>query len=154
MRAAYTGTEALTFSQYIDLDTGKTLTAEPGGVYDIAPASGHVVDDVPAPWFTAAEPNALVAAPAGMTAERGLTRAGPEPTSRPTLSNRKTQRASTPPHHPSRTNRVTPSSAPERMKGGVWLLAARTSIPAYSPGWGSRVNLPSGRRWSRSSRIR
>ena len=69
MRAAYSGTEALTFSQYIDLDTGKTLTAEPGGVYDIAPASGHVVDDVPEPWFTAAEPKALEA---GLPAEAEL----------------------------------------------------------------------------------
>jgi hypothetical protein len=64
VRAAYTGTEALTFSQYMDLDTGKTLTAEPGGVYDITPASGHVVDDVPEPWFTAAEPKAIEAGPA------------------------------------------------------------------------------------------
>jgi hypothetical protein len=61
VRAAYAGTETLTFSQYIDLDTGKTLTAEPGGTYDIAPASGHAVDDVPGPWFTAAEPLAIEA---------------------------------------------------------------------------------------------
>ena len=56
MRAAYTGHEALTFGDYLDLDTGKTLLAEPGGVYDIAPASGRNVDEIPAPWFIAAEP--------------------------------------------------------------------------------------------------
>lgn len=33
---------------YIDLDTGKTLTCEPGNSYSIAPASGHAVPDVPA----------------------------------------------------------------------------------------------------------
>jgi hypothetical protein len=61
MRAVYGGHEALTFSDYIDLDTGKTLAAEPGGVYDIAPASGRLVPDIPEPWFTAAEPKALEA---------------------------------------------------------------------------------------------
>jgi hypothetical protein len=76
VRAAYTGTEALTFSQYIDLDTGKTLTAEPGGVYDITPASGHAVDDMPEPWFTAAQPKALEAGPAADD-EPGF-RAGPD----------------------------------------------------------------------------
>ena len=47
MKAAYTGHEALTFNDYVDLGTGRTLTAEPGGVYDITPASGHAVPDVP-----------------------------------------------------------------------------------------------------------
>ena len=61
MRAAYNGIEVLTFNDYIDLETGRTLTAEPGGTYDIAPASGHAVDEVPAPWFTAAEPLAIEA---------------------------------------------------------------------------------------------
>ena len=51
MRAAYTGNEALTFSDYMDLETGRTLLAEPGGVYDIMPASGRNVNDIPAPWF-------------------------------------------------------------------------------------------------------
>ena len=54
MRAAYTGNEALTFSEYIDLGTGKTLRAEPGGTYDIIPASGRVVAEIPAPWFVPA----------------------------------------------------------------------------------------------------
>ena len=40
MRAVYTGHEALTFSDYLDLDTGRTLTAVPGGTYDVAPAGG------------------------------------------------------------------------------------------------------------------
>ncbi len=51
MRVAYAGHEALTFSDYIDLEAGKTLAAEPGRVYDIAPASGRVVPEVPEPWF-------------------------------------------------------------------------------------------------------
>ena len=50
-RAAYTGNETLTFSDYLDLDTGRTLTAEPGGTYDVAPAGGSV-PEVPVPWFT------------------------------------------------------------------------------------------------------
>lgn len=50
-RAVYTGHEALTFSDYLDLETGKTLYAEPGQVYDIGPASGHVVPGFPVPWF-------------------------------------------------------------------------------------------------------
>jgi hypothetical protein len=64
VRVAYAGIETLTFNQYIDLDTGKTLTAEPGRVYDIAPASGRVVPEVPEPWFTPVEPKALEAGPA------------------------------------------------------------------------------------------
>ena len=51
MHAAYTGQEALTFSQYIDAETGRTLRAEPGGVYEVIPASGHVVPEIPVPWF-------------------------------------------------------------------------------------------------------
>ncbi len=53
MRAAYNGQETLTFTDYIDQETGRTLTAEPGMSYDIAPASGRPVADVPEPWFTA-----------------------------------------------------------------------------------------------------
>ena len=42
-RAVYNGHEALTFPDYLDpAETGKTLYAEPGGVCDIAPASGPV----------------------------------------------------------------------------------------------------------------
>ena len=62
MRVAYAGHEALTFSDYIDLETGRTLHAEPGGVYDIAPASGRVVPEVPEPWFVSAEPEPEVRA--------------------------------------------------------------------------------------------
>jgi hypothetical protein len=51
VHGAYTGQEALTFSQYIDTATGKTLHAVPGGVYDITPASGHEVPEIPVPWF-------------------------------------------------------------------------------------------------------
>ena len=53
MRVAYVGHEALTFADYIDLEAGRTLHAEPGRVYDIAPASGRVVPEVPEPWFIA-----------------------------------------------------------------------------------------------------
>jgi hypothetical protein len=59
VRAAYTGHEALTFSDYTDLETGKTLHAEPGRSYDVAPASGRVVPEMPEPWFVATEPLAL-----------------------------------------------------------------------------------------------
>lgn len=69
MRAAYTGHEALTFSDYTDQETGKTLHAEPGGVYDVTPASGRAVPEVPEPWFTAAGPKALEAAPDLWSAE-------------------------------------------------------------------------------------
>ena len=55
MKAVYTGAEALTFNDYIDLDTGLTLAAAPGGVYDVAPASGRTVPDVPPGWFTPVE---------------------------------------------------------------------------------------------------
>jgi len=54
-RAAYTGHEVLTFTDYRDLESGKTLTAEPGGTYDVAPASGRVVPDLPEGWFTVLE---------------------------------------------------------------------------------------------------
>jgi hypothetical protein len=55
MRAAYTGHETLTFPDYADMEAGKTLTAVPGGVYDVAPASGRLVPDLPAGWFTPLE---------------------------------------------------------------------------------------------------
>ncbi len=35
----YTGAERLTYSGYVDLATGRTLTADPGGTYDIAPVN-------------------------------------------------------------------------------------------------------------------
>ena len=61
-RAAYTGHEALTFPDYTDLETGQTLRAEPGGVYDIAPASGRGVPELPEAWFVPAEPEPWVPA--------------------------------------------------------------------------------------------
>ena len=54
-RAAYTGHETLTFTDYTDLETGTTLVAEPGRVYDLAPASGRPVTEVPYPWFVRVE---------------------------------------------------------------------------------------------------
>lgn len=50
--AAYSGHEPLTFTDYLDLGTGRTLHAVPGGIYDIIPAGGRAVPDVPWPWFT------------------------------------------------------------------------------------------------------
>jgi hypothetical protein len=55
-RAAYLGHEALTFSDYIDLDTGRTLAAVPGGTYDITPASGRAAPDIPEGWFVRVAP--------------------------------------------------------------------------------------------------
>lgn len=54
MRAVYVGHEALTFPDYLDLETGRTLEAIPGGTYDIAPAGGRVMPEVPEGWFTPA----------------------------------------------------------------------------------------------------
>ena len=77
MRVAYAGHEALTFSDYIDLNTGKTLHAVPGGTYDLAPASGRVVPEVPEPWFV---PVALPGAPGlWMGVSRELTEPEPDP---------------------------------------------------------------------------
>lgn len=67
-RAVYTGHEALTFPGYIDLESGQTLHAEPGGTYDIAPASGNAGDEVPFPWFVAADAGAQAAAEAARAA--------------------------------------------------------------------------------------
>ena len=58
VRAAYTGHVPLMFPDYIDLDTGRVLSAEPGGVYDITPASGRSVDEIPGQWFTPADDEA------------------------------------------------------------------------------------------------
>ena len=33
---------------------GRPSIAEPGGVYDVAPASGRVIPEFPEPWFTRA----------------------------------------------------------------------------------------------------
>ena len=55
MRAAYTGHQTLTFPDYLDVETGRTLTAEPGRSYDVAPASGRQVPDLPAGWFVPVE---------------------------------------------------------------------------------------------------
>ena len=78
MRAVYTGHEALTFPGYLDLDTGRTLTAEPGGAYDIAPASGQAAAEIPAGWFTPVYGGTWVpAAAAESAAEEGAGDDGP-----------------------------------------------------------------------------
>jgi hypothetical protein len=43
----YQGAHAGTLSDYLDLETSRTLTVEPGGVYDVAPASGRLVPGIP-----------------------------------------------------------------------------------------------------------
>ena len=47
-RVRYTGVHAGTLMDYTDLETGRALTAVPGGVYDVAPASGRAVPEMPA----------------------------------------------------------------------------------------------------------
>ena len=59
--AAYTGHETLTFPDYLDLGTGRTLTAEPGQSYDVSPASGRLAEDFPAGWFVPASDEELAA---------------------------------------------------------------------------------------------
>ncbi len=78
MLAAYTGHEPRTFPDYVDGETGRTLSCEPGGVYDVVPVSG----DVPGQWFTP------VKAPAKgktVTASASLAGSG-DATARPELS--------------------------------------------------------------------
>ena len=65
------------FSDYTDLETGKTLHAEPGGTYDVAPASGRVVPEFPDPWFTPVDPEAWAAAQAAREAGRLAAEGGP-----------------------------------------------------------------------------
>jgi hypothetical protein len=43
----YQGAHAGTLPDYLDLATSTTLTVEPGGVYDVAPASGRMVPGIP-----------------------------------------------------------------------------------------------------------
>ena len=82
MRVAYGGQEALTFMDYIDTATGRTLHAEPGGVYDIIPA-GRPVDEYPAPWFTPVEgepePQAWVPEPDAVPEPEPAPEPTPEP---------------------------------------------------------------------------
>ena len=80
MRVVYAHHEPLTFTDYIDLETGQTLRAVPGGLYDIAPASGRVIPEFPAPWFTRAgdgEPDLWSAA--DESAPEGGAEDGPAP---------------------------------------------------------------------------
>ena len=69
--AVYTGHEALTFPDYLDQETGRTLTAEPGRTYDITPASGRPVPDIPAGWFTSVvtASGGITLSPPGLTGE-------------------------------------------------------------------------------------
>jgi hypothetical protein len=54
VRAAFTGSAPLTFMDYIDGETGRTLTAVPGGVYEVVPVAAHPVPEVP-PGFVPVE---------------------------------------------------------------------------------------------------
>lgn len=80
MRAVYTGHETLTFSDYTDLDTGRTLTAVPGRVYDVAPAGGRPVPEIPAGWFT---PAYGAQTPARLAEPQPEPEAAPEPEPEP-----------------------------------------------------------------------
>ncbi|WP_433465704.1 hypothetical protein [Spirillospora sp. CA-128828] len=42
MKATFHGDATTTYAEYIDVEHSRTLVAEPGETYDIAPASGHV----------------------------------------------------------------------------------------------------------------
>ena len=64
-RAVYSGHETLTFMDYLDLETGRTLLAEPGRVYDVAPAGGRPVPALP-PGFVQVQAPKTVTAAAGM----------------------------------------------------------------------------------------
>lgn len=41
VKATFNGDAVTTYAEYIDAEAGRTLVAEPGGTYDIAPARGH-----------------------------------------------------------------------------------------------------------------
>ena len=41
MKAKFNGGAVTTYAEYIDAGKARTLVAEPGGTYDIAPARGH-----------------------------------------------------------------------------------------------------------------
>ena len=53
------GDAVTTYAEYIDAEQARTLVAEPGGIYDIAPARGHA-RDLPMPpdgrWTPAKAP--------------------------------------------------------------------------------------------------
>ena len=84
MRAVYTGHETLTFTDYLDGETGRTLTAEPGRDYEVAPASGRMVPDIPTGWFVPADPEEWAAKEAAaaeaerLTAENAAAESGGE----------------------------------------------------------------------------
>ena len=63
MRAAYTGHETLTFMDYVDGETGRTLSAVPGGVYEVVPAAARPVPELP-PGCVPAEAEPEAAKPA------------------------------------------------------------------------------------------
>lgn len=41
MKYLFGGDAETTYAQYLDLATGRTLVAQPGKTYDLAPAEGH-----------------------------------------------------------------------------------------------------------------
>ena len=47
MRYPFLGTSGRMYGQFLDSATGKTLQAEPGGVYDMVPAAGQEDMTVP-----------------------------------------------------------------------------------------------------------
>lgn len=59
MKYTFDGDVATTYAEYIDAERQSTLVAEPGGIYDIAPARGHA-RELPVPpddrWSAAKAP--------------------------------------------------------------------------------------------------
>lgn len=59
MKHVFDGEATTTYAEYIDAERQSTLVAEPGGVYEIAPARGHV-RELPMPpddrWSAAKAP--------------------------------------------------------------------------------------------------
>jgi hypothetical protein len=49
VRLQYTGQVAVTYMDYLDLDTGKSLNVIPGGIYNVALASGRLGDSEAVP---------------------------------------------------------------------------------------------------------
>ncbi len=41
VEATFNGDATTTYAEYIDAEQARTLVAEPGGTYEIAPAAGH-----------------------------------------------------------------------------------------------------------------
>ena len=77
-RVRYTGVHPGTLMDYIDLETGRVLAVEPGGEYDVIPASGRAVPDIPGHCVVVDDAPAAKAAP-GKAAGGSEDKTDPEP---------------------------------------------------------------------------